>query len=110
VSSIPIWIWDLCEIEKVKIGFGTCRHPSFIVIYATLREKTYIMVLIEGVFDAFEECKVFILMPIAKYLGSDVGMKVFWSLKDLSMENLLTTSELEQCYTTVDVCNNLGEK
>jgi len=53
VSSIPIWIWDLCEIEKVKIGFGTCRHPSLIVIYATLREKTYIMVLIEGVFDAF---------------------------------------------------------
>jgi hypothetical protein len=49
-------------------------------------------------------------MPIAKYLGSDVGMKVFWSLKDLSVENLLTTPELEQCYTTMDVCNNLGEK
>lgn len=25
-------------------------------------------------------------------------------------KNLLTTPELEQCYTTVDVCNNLGEK
>jgi hypothetical protein len=52
------------------------------------------MVLIEGVFDAFKECKVFILMPTAKYLRLDVGMKVLWSLKDLSMENLLTTPEL----------------
>ncbi len=94
----------------MKIRFGTCRHPSLIGIYVTLGEKTYIMVLIEGVFDAFEECKVFILITIAKYLGSDVGMKLFWSLKDLSMENLLTTPKLEQCYTTVDVCNNLGEK
>jgi hypothetical protein len=25
-------------------------------------------------------------MPTAKYLGSDAGMEVFWSLKDLSME------------------------
>lgn len=40
----------------------------------------------------FEECKVFILMPIAKYLGSDVGMKVFWSLKDLSMEKFIDYS------------------
>jgi hypothetical protein len=60
VSSIPIWIWDLCEIEKVKIGFETCRDPFLIAIYATLGEETYIMVLIEGVFDAFEECKVFL--------------------------------------------------
>jgi len=94
----------------VKIGFGTCRDPSLIAIYVTLGEETYIMVLIEGVFDAFKECKVFILMPTAKYLRLDVGMKVLWSLKDLSMENLLTTPELEQCYTTMDVCNNLGKK
>ncbi len=68
------------------------------------------MVLIEGVFDAIEECKVFILMPIAKYLRSDVGMEVLQSLKDLSMENLLITLELKQCYTIVVVCNNLGKK
>jgi hypothetical protein len=58
LSSIPIWIWDLCEIEKVKIRFGTCRDPSLIPIYAASGEETCIMVLIEGVFDAFEECKV----------------------------------------------------
>jgi hypothetical protein len=34
-------------------------------------------------------------MPTAKYLGLDVGMRVLWSLKDLSMENLLTAPELE---------------
>jgi hypothetical protein len=66
----------LCEIEKVKIRFGTCGVPPFILIYVALGEETCIMVLIEGVFDAIEECKVFILMPIAKYLRSDVGMEV----------------------------------
>jgi hypothetical protein len=60
ISSIPISIWDLHEIEKVKIGFGTCRDRSLIPIYVALGEEACIVVLIEGVFDAFEECKIFI--------------------------------------------------
>ncbi len=77
------------RVEKVNIGFGTCKDPSFIPIYVASKGQTYIMVLIEGVFDAFEECKLFILMLIARYLGLVVGMEIVWSLKDLAMENYL---------------------
>jgi hypothetical protein len=44
----------------VKIGVGTCIDPSFILIYATLGVEIYIVVLIEVMFKAFEECKLFI--------------------------------------------------
>jgi hypothetical protein len=48
-------IWDLCESERVKIGIGTCRDPSFVLIYVVSRVETCIIVLIVIVFKAFEE-------------------------------------------------------
>ncbi len=43
----------------MEIRFGACRDPFLIPIYVTLGEETCIMVLIEGVFDTFEERKLF---------------------------------------------------
>jgi hypothetical protein len=102
--------WDSKESEKVKIGFGTCRNPFLIPIYVTLGEKTCIVVLIEGVFDTFEERKLFMLMLDVKHFESIVGMEVFWPLKDLSMDNVVITTKLEQCCATTNNCNNLGKK
>ncbi len=36
-------------------------------------------------------------------------MEVFWSLKDLSMDNVIAT-KLEQCFATMDYCNNFRKK
>jgi hypothetical protein len=55
------------------IGSGTYKDPSPIPIYATLGVETYIVVLIETMFEAFEECKLFIPMPVAIYVGLAVG-------------------------------------
>jgi hypothetical protein len=82
----------------VKIRFGTCRILSFIPIYVTLGENTCIMVWIEGVFDTFEECKLFMMMLVVRYFESIVRVEVFWPLKDLSMDNVVINMELEQCY------------
>jgi peptidyl-tRNA hydrolase len=48
-------IWDSCKNERVKIGIGTCRDPSFVMIYVVSSVETCIMVLIVIVFKAFEE-------------------------------------------------------
>ncbi len=93
----------------MKIGFRTCKYPFLILIYVALREYTYIVVLIEGVFDTFEECKLFILTLAINYFGSVVRMEVFWPLKDLSMDNV-TVTKLKQCFATMDGCNNLEKK
>ncbi len=44
----------------MKIGIGTCIGPSLILIYAILGVEIYIVILIEVMFKAFEECKLFI--------------------------------------------------
>jgi hypothetical protein len=67
------------------------------------------VVLIEGVFDTFEECKIFILTLAISYFGSVVRMEVFLPLKDLSMDNVIAT-KLKQCFATMDGCNNLEKK
>jgi hypothetical protein len=48
-------IWDSCKSERVKIGFGICRNPSFVLIYVVSRVEMCIVVLIVVVFKAFEE-------------------------------------------------------
>jgi hypothetical protein len=39
-----------------------------------------------------------------------VGMEVFWPLKDLSLDDEVTTTRLEQCCVTTDNCINLRKK
>ncbi len=45
----------------MKIGIGTYIDPFLILIFLALGVETWIMVLIEVVFEIFEECKFFIL-------------------------------------------------
>jgi hypothetical protein len=73
-------IWDSREIEKVMIGSGTYKDPSPILIYVTLGIETCIVVLIETIFEAFEECKLFIPTPVAIYVESIVGMDLYFGL------------------------------
>jgi hypothetical protein len=73
----------------VKIGFGTCRDPFFILMYVTFGEETHIVVLIEGVFDTFEERKLFNPTLTTRYFGSIVGMEVLRPLKDLFVDNVI---------------------
>jgi hypothetical protein len=44
----------------VKIGIGSYIDPFLILIFLALGVETWIMVLIEVVFEIFEECKLFI--------------------------------------------------
>jgi hypothetical protein len=85
----------------VKIGFGTCKDPSLI--------PKIVVVWIEGVCDAFEEHKLFILMLATRYFGSIIGMEVLWPLKDLSVDNVITI-KFKQCCAITYGCNDLGEK
>ena len=39
-----------------------------------------------------------------------IGMEVLWPLKDLSMDDVVTIIGLQQCFVTMDGCNNLGKK
>jgi hypothetical protein len=39
-----------------------------------------------------------------------VGMEVFWPLKDLSLDDEVTTTRLKQCCVTMENCINLGNK
>jgi hypothetical protein len=89
IFGSSIGIWDSCEREKVKIGIGTCRDSFLILIYVAYGEETCIVVLIEGVFDTFEEHKLFSPTLTARYFGSIVGMEVFWPLKDLFVDNVI---------------------
>jgi len=66
------------------------------------------MVLIEVVFETFEEGKLFIWTLATKYFRLAIGKDVFWSLKDLSMDDVVITTGLQQCFVTMDGCNNLG--
>jgi hypothetical protein len=70
-------IWDSWESERVMIGNGTCRNPSFILVHVVSRVETCVIIFIETTFEAFEECKIFVLMPIARYVGLAIGMEVF---------------------------------
>jgi len=62
------------------IGSGTYEDPSPILIYATSSVETCIVVLIETMFKAFEECKLLILTPVAIYVESAVGMDLYFGL------------------------------
>jgi hypothetical protein len=94
----------------VRIGIGICTHPSLILIHVASRVETYIMVLIEVVFETFEEGKLFIWTLTTRFFRLAIGKDVFWSLKDLSMDDVVTIIGLQQCFVTMDGCNNLGKK
>jgi hypothetical protein len=61
------------------IGNGTYKDPSPIPIYVTSDVEICIVVLIETMFEAFEECKLFNLTPITIYVESTVGMDLYSS-------------------------------
>ncbi len=84
-----IGIWDSKESEKVKIGFGTCRNPSLIPIYVILGEKTCIVVLIEGVFDTYEELKLFTLLLVTTYATHEMPNKFVDGLLSLLCHTIL---------------------
>ncbi len=44
---------------------------------------------------AFEERKLFILMPTARYFGLAIGMEIFWPFKKLSLDDIVTTMGLQ---------------
>jgi hypothetical protein len=75
-----VGIWDSWEIERVMIGSGTCKAPSPIPIYVISGVDTRIVVLIETMLEAFEECKLFIMTPTTKYVESVVGMDLYSGL------------------------------
>jgi len=50
------------------------------------------------------------LFQVVKYFGLAIGMEVFWPSKDLSLYDVMTTTRLQQCFVTIDGCNNLGKK
>jgi hypothetical protein len=72
-----IGIWDLQETERVMIGNGSCRNPSLVLIYVISGADTCIMFLIEIMFEAFEEHKLFILTLVVRCFRSIVGMEIF---------------------------------
>jgi len=92
------------------IGSGTCRDPFLIMKYDASRGETCIVVLIETMFESFEERKLFILMLAVRYFGLAIGMEIFWPFKDLSLDDAMTTTRLQQCYVSMDGCNDLGKK
>ncbi len=75
-----VGIWDSQETKRVMIGNGTYKDPSPIPIYVTLGVETCIVVLIETMFEAFEECKLFIPMPFAIYVELTIGMHLYYGL------------------------------
>jgi hypothetical protein len=52
-SSINVW--DFCENEQVKIGIGTCKNSSLVLIYGSCGVENCLVVSIEIVHEAFEE-------------------------------------------------------
>ncbi len=50
------------------------------------------------------------LFQVVKYFGLAIGMEVFWPSKDLSLYDVMTTTGLQQCFVTINGCNNLGKK
>jgi hypothetical protein len=95
IFGSSVGIWDSWDSEKVKIRIGTCRNPFLIPIYLNLGVETCIVVLIEVVFEAFEEHKPFIWTLVGRYFGSTIGMEVFWPLKDLSTDDVMTIMGLQ---------------
>jgi hypothetical protein len=72
-----IGIWDSRETERVIIWNGSCRNPSLIPIYVISGAKTCVVVLIETMFEAFQEHKLFFLTLVPRYFRSTVGMEIF---------------------------------
>jgi hypothetical protein len=75
--SSSINIWDFRENERVKIGIGWCRNPSFVSIYCSCGVENFLVVLIEIMHKAFEEWKLFCPTPKARYCKSTIGNEVF---------------------------------
>ncbi len=72
-----ISMWDFRENEQVKIGIGTCKDSSLVLIYGSCGVEDCLVVSIEIVHEAFEEQKLFCPTPTTKYYRSMVGMEVF---------------------------------
>jgi hypothetical protein len=73
----------------VKIGFRTCKYPFLFLIYVALREYTYIVVLIEGVFDTYEELKLFTLLLVTTYATHEMPNKFVDGLLSLLCHTIL---------------------
>jgi hypothetical protein len=53
-------IWDVDENERVRIGIGTCRNPSVVLIYGPYGVENCIMVLIEATNEDYEQGSYFV--------------------------------------------------
>jgi hypothetical protein len=85
IFGSSVGIWDFKGSERVRIRIRICRDPFLILIHVASRAETYTMVLIEVVFETFEERKLFIWTPTPRYFKSTIGSEVFWPLKDFSL-------------------------
>ncbi len=103
-------LWDFCEIQKVKISFGTCKDPSQVPIYGPCGMENCIVILIETVFEAFEERKLFCLVLTMRYYGSSIRMEVFWPFNDLLMNDEVVVKVFNKGHVTMDGVNNLEKK
>lgn len=55
-----VGIWDSWESERVRIGIGICKDPFLILIHVASGVETYIMVLIEVVFEALKSVSFYL--------------------------------------------------
>jgi len=94
----------------VKIGIGMCRDPSLVLIYGQFGMENCMMVLIETVHEAFKERKLFCPTPTTKYSKSTIRMEVFWSFKDLSLNDELAITVFDHGDVTMHGVNNLTKK
>jgi hypothetical protein len=101
---------DIDKNERVKIGIGTCRNLSIILIYGPCGMENYIVVLIKAVNEAYEQRKLFCPIPSVRYCGSMVGMEIFWPCKYLSMNDEMVKTAIEQCHVIMDGVLHFSKK
>ncbi len=61
----------------MKIGIGTCKDSSLVLIHVPWGVENCLVVSIETVHEAFEEQKLFCPTLTTKYYTLMVGMEVF---------------------------------
>ncbi len=94
----------------VRIGIGTCRIPSIVLICGPCGVENYMVVLIEIMNEDYEQWKLFCLVPSVRYYGSIMGIEVFWPYEYLSMNNEKVVTARDQCHMIVDGVNNFSKK
>jgi hypothetical protein len=81
----PINLWySISEGEWICVGHGRCKRVDLTLVHGSNGLKNYIVVVVEFIFQWFQNLKLLFLDLYGRFVGDCVELYCFWLVKHVS--------------------------